>query len=593
MYSEAPDRSARLGFVERQLDVLAGKPLLHVLVHTKNDNAVDALLRSGVSTEVRDDKGIAPLFVAVAYGHERIVQILLSHGADVYAKDPNNQYTPLHVMTASNHGPSSVSIFGALLDHGEASKLLFAEDNRGFNAFHIAAQSGNVLLLKEFLQVYHQMCTNSSSSSENIPSSSPLTSGSFAQNIVFNIRKTSQSLDSLRTKKGQTPLHCAAADGCTEAVNLLLQAGATKDVRDNDGTTPFYLASAGGNTAVLDLLAYPDCVSTVSTCKNLTPLHYATWTGRIDAVRWLVAHGAPLEAAETDNLTPLHFAALNGCSEVIQCLILEGGANPQQLTSPRGATPLGLADDFGFGNAARSLVRAIRLKGVESIKASLWTVHNSNGASLLHYFAAYGTEEDMAWILDLILSKTAYHHLPENPLTKRDDRGRTAMHWAAMRNNRDVVGLLVKNNTPLNAESNAARYKTPLSLAIIKGNMEFAEELMKCKPKASEADDWTYSIRTGMSEYYLDEEKNLQRNLRSLMKGFQKHANWTIQQGLPLLFFEMPPLYLALHAKRVNIAKFIQLHSQGVKDAVNETGELTGRTALHWATLLQQREIVA
>lgn len=52
----------------------------------------------------------------------------------------------------------------------------------------------------------------------------------------------------------QTPLHLAAGNGHTLALQTLMESGAEKEVRDNRRQTPMHLATANGHEAVLQVL---------------------------------------------------------------------------------------------------------------------------------------------------------------------------------------------------------------------------------------------------------------------------------------------------------------------------------------------------
>lgn len=54
--------------------------------------------------------------------------------------------------------------------------------------------------------------------------------------------------------QGQTALHHAAWNGCTDAVNLLVAANANIDVRDIEGRTPHFLANECGRPSVIQAL---------------------------------------------------------------------------------------------------------------------------------------------------------------------------------------------------------------------------------------------------------------------------------------------------------------------------------------------------
>ncbi|KAG9288741.1 hypothetical protein G9A89_019102 [Geosiphon pyriformis] len=71
---------------------------------------VQELLTEGISPNAQDENGYTPLAAAVSYKHYTIIELLISHGADVNIRDFEGD-TPLHVA-------ETVEIAELLLDHG-------------------------------------------------------------------------------------------------------------------------------------------------------------------------------------------------------------------------------------------------------------------------------------------------------------------------------------------------------------------------------------------------------------------------------------------------------------------------------------------
>jgi ankyrin repeat protein len=125
-----------------------------------------------------------------------------------------------------------------------------------------------------------------------------------------------------RDKYDETPLHCAATWGHTEAAKALIEAGADLEAMNKYDKTPLQVA--------------------------------AQWDHR-EAVRLLISAGADLEA-NRDGWTPLHWAAARGSTEAAKALI-EAGADLEVRTSD-GLTSLHLAADRGYPEVARILIKA-------------------------------------------------------------------------------------------------------------------------------------------------------------------------------------------------------------------------------------------
>jgi hypothetical protein len=124
--------------------------------------------------------------------------------------------------------------------------------------------------------------------------------------------------------RGFTPLHLAAENACVEMVELLLNEGASIDLRSTSKTTPFYRAARGGS---------------------------------IEILRLLHERGSEVDARTWDKWTPLMEAVENGHEPAID-LLLEWGANPNQQ-SLGGTSPLDLAQVLSRLSIERKLRAAI------------------------------------------------------------------------------------------------------------------------------------------------------------------------------------------------------------------------------------------
>lgn len=98
---------------------------------------------------------------------------------------------------------------------------------------------------------------------------------------------------------GDTALHLSCLYGHFSCVQLLLERGASLEMKDEDGAIPLHDACAGGFIEIVRLLLEkandPDCVKRMLETVDVegdTPLHHAARGEYVDVIRLLLASGA-------------------------------------------------------------------------------------------------------------------------------------------------------------------------------------------------------------------------------------------------------------------------------------------------------------
>ncbi|KAF2816739.1 uncharacterized protein BDZ99DRAFT_492706 [Mytilinidion resinicola] len=131
--------------------------------------------------------------------------------------------------------------------------------------------------------------------------------------------------------RGLTALHMAAELANESMVEVLLNAGASIQVRSKSGTTPFYRAARGGSTEILQRL---------------------------------YGLGSEVDAKTWDNWTPLMEAVEHGHEKAVE-LLLRWGADPRN-ESLYGSTPLSLCDEFSELGDGRDGFRVMLTRALEA-----------------------------------------------------------------------------------------------------------------------------------------------------------------------------------------------------------------------------------
>jgi len=121
---------------------------------------------------------------------------------------------------------------------------------------------------------------------------------------------------------GFQPLGLAAYFGQKEAVEYLIKAGAElNSVSKNEiAVTPLQSAVAGGHLEITRLLLEKGASPNVRERGGYTPLHTAAHNGDVEIVRSLIFGGADLEARSDKDEIPLDMALEAGHNEVAELL---------------------------------------------------------------------------------------------------------------------------------------------------------------------------------------------------------------------------------------------------------------------------------
>ncbi|MBN1507520.1 MAG: ankyrin repeat domain-containing protein [Sedimentisphaerales bacterium] len=192
----------------------------------------------------------------------RSIELLISHGADVNARDWHG-HTPLHHVAArqTTHSnlywtPSSKDTVAALIGHGAQ---IDAKDRYGRTPLHYALRSGD-------------------------------------EDVVRLLVASGASV-SAADNKGNTSLHLAARRGSADIADLLIARGADVHARDRMGSTPLHAATVGTRDDLIARLLARGADINATDKKGRTPVEYAAQGGNFQCVEFLVSKGAKVASS--------------------------------------------------------------------------------------------------------------------------------------------------------------------------------------------------------------------------------------------------------------------------------------------------------
>nr|XP_029723859.1 serine/threonine-protein phosphatase 6 regulatory ankyrin repeat subunit B-like [Aedes albopictus] len=224
------------------------------------------------------DNQLTPLIWAAYLGRANIVNLLLSHSADVNAK-PYCELTALHVVAQYGF----LEIADVLIQTNKLNGN--ARDEYGRTALHYAIHFDQMLIVQLLMK--------------------------HSKDLALDLNAVDNDENSA--------LHFALIRNCTEVAELLIEEPSVEvNARNNVNEVPLHLAVKHGNTAIVELLLSRKASIDVLNWKNFTPLKIAAASGQTNIVKMLIANGANIK---TTGMETLALAALSGKLELCKYLL--------------------------------------------------------------------------------------------------------------------------------------------------------------------------------------------------------------------------------------------------------------------------------
>ena len=281
----------------------------------------------------------------------------------------------------------------------------------------------------------------------------------------------------IRNKEGKTPLHIAVEfyednEVSKELIKTLLKNGANLEARTRIGLTPLELAFWMNNNKAFDFLISQGAdIYTHSRFTSHTLLHRAAVKSAIPKIKLLLDHDLDINARDEHGNTPLHLAIMTDQIEAALYLIKKGadifiknkhGQNVFNLFKEKRSLLQKIKPYFFlniFGLDSFILAKTIKKGDVRNLNKLLrWDryhkiVINEKGQTGLHYATELGNKNMIK----------AYARAKQGNINKRDYLGNTALHYAVLKSDLEIVNLLIELNADPKLKN--AFGKTPIMLA--------------------------------------------------------------------------------------------------------------------------------
>lgn len=412
--------------------------LINVLLPDEETTEIERLKKvikdSPDLINARSSEGTTPLEKAVRKGQLTVAKFLLENGAD-----PNNGALPI----AADSGHKA--LVELLLSHGADVNSVWDQKE---TALH-KASSRNFRAVAEAL-----IAAKADVNAKRIDGNTPLHSASlnFAELLL-----ASGADPNVKNNNGQTPLLLALYN--PPIVALLISKKADVNAKDNEGRTPLYFAIENRAEQTCEVLlkngadvnarissynmtrseTQPPNVGAsarriIVSCTGFTPLHLAALMGNEKLVKMLLDHKADVNARASQERTPLHLAITVASPAVVKTLV-DGGADVNAVSSDDRLPPLTAA----VKRMSEELVSIIL-----AAKPNL-ELRDPDGLTALQVAGLYSLGRFEEMLLDA----------GADPNVVYEKDGQTPLHWAVNhRQKRIVEALLKRNANPSAADSN-------------------------------------------------------------------------------------------------------------------------------------------
>ncbi|XP_043946395.1 protein phosphatase 1 regulatory inhibitor subunit 16B [Protopterus annectens] len=213
------------------------------------------LLRNKINPDLCNEDGLTAVHQCCIDNYISIAKLLLNNGANVNAKD-NELWTPLHAAATCGHQ----NMVRILIQHGADLLAVNADGNMPYDLCDDDPT----------LDIIETEMANRGVTQDKINEMRAATEQQMIADMGI-LMETKHDLNVIDAQ-GATLLHIAAANGYTQAAELLLEHGIRVDSKDCDGWEPLHAATCWGQMQVAELLVSHGASLTAKTHLDETPI---------------------------------------------------------------------------------------------------------------------------------------------------------------------------------------------------------------------------------------------------------------------------------------------------------------------------------
>ncbi|XP_043279723.1 ankyrin repeat domain-containing protein 27-like [Venturia canescens] len=277
-----------------------GETPLHHAAKWGYDNIVEILMEHGANPRATNRRGQTPLVVAHNSRVSKLLQtppnVRLSNYVSTYPlgikipnKAPNFQRTLANNSRRSNPSRKVHRLLAAVVENDVRLACFYLGLDAPFPKTSINHQSPALC---------HPLCN-----CDRCNGCDDCTSN---EGLSDALEKTQSLGLNISNESNETALHVACDHGHTEMVEILLDAGASINLKTINGRTPLHLASSRGWIKIVKLLLNcGNCDINAIDVLGDTSLHLVARSGNVRIVQLLIRYGASTNIRNSRGITPL------------------------------------------------------------------------------------------------------------------------------------------------------------------------------------------------------------------------------------------------------------------------------------------------
>lgn len=402
---------------------------------------INLLINKGINVNLKNKRGITPLYMAIEKRNLVIMNLLINRGAYLCTTDDNGD-SLLHM--AVNCGEEFM--LNVLLNEGINVNLA---NNHGETPVFVAAKKNNFHIMKLLLT----RGADIKSTNVNGDSLLHLAAKSGNRDIVDLLLNEGIDVNS-ENKLGETPLYVAAESENVYSMNLLLDRGANVNTKNNNSYSLLHLAASKNNNDMVNFILNKDVdLNSVNTFGE-TPLYEVLHHRNSHIIKLFLNRRANVKTTNVDGMSLLHLA-VRYADEFIVSLLLNEDIDVN-LANKHGETPLHWAVSNYYAEVAYctqlSVLQLLLEKGSDVNKG------DKNGNTPLHLAVFNSRSENEIGIVNLLLNKINIVRINTTNI-----KGESPLHLAVHKNNSTIVELLLSFGADVTLKSNTG--ETPLIVA--------------------------------------------------------------------------------------------------------------------------------